>query len=207
MADEKISNKMITTILALVIIIATATVIYVNLPEDKSNQESEDETNQQTEEEELLIILNITFGDEVISYTLEELEDLESYTATGTMIKVGWLPDVVTEGPNEFTGVKISTILDEIENLPENYSIIAHSSDGRTTDYTKDNITGNIDVYNESGIIIENSGSTMILAYKIDGEYFEEDAAGPIRIVFCNENYTASSLWAKMIDNIEIIEE
>lgn len=150
------------------------------------------------------VVLSVIFGDYQVNYTLEDIEALDSYNDTATMIKVGWLPDVVTEGPNEFTGVKISTILDEIENLPENYSIKAYSSDGETTDYTKDNITGNVDIYNASGTIIGNNGSTMILAYKINGEYFEEDT-GPIRIVFCNENYTASNLWAKMVVSIEII--
>jgi len=199
MADN---NKLITAILAIVVIISAITILYISLPEEKTddNQDGTTVTDK--------IIFNVTYNSDITSYTLEDLEALESYTEEGTYIKVGWLEEnqVVTEGPYEYTGVRIATLLDQIDNLPENYSIIAYSSDGRTTDYTKENVTGQVDIYNESGIIIGTSGSTMILAYKIDGEYFEEDT-GPIRIAFCNEYYTPSNLWAKMVDNIEIIEE
>ena len=203
------SNKLITSLLAVIIIIAAVTILFVNLPEEDEEQ-NDDETDleeQEEEEEEIEFTFNLTYGDETKSYTLEELEELEAYSCSATMIKVSWLPDdVVIEGPNEFTGIRISTILDEFDILPENYNITSTASDGRTNKFNISMIQGEVNIYNESGLVVSNTGAEMILAYKIDGEYLEEDK-GPIRIVFChNQYYTSSKLWAKMIESIEITE-
>jgi len=205
MTNENKNNKIITAILALVIIIALITFLYINLPEEKNNNDNTGGTNNETVEEPETI-LTITFGEIQMDYTLEQIASLESYTSTATMIKTGWLPTVKLEGPNQYIGVKISTLLNQIDNLPENYSINVTDINNEITDYNMSQIQGNVDIYNESGIIIGNSGATMILAYKIDGEYFTEEDTGPLRIVFCHENNTASNLWLKMVRYIEIIE-
>ena len=218
MAEEKISNKLITTILAVIIIIAAVVILYVNLPEDNNEKQSDDETGQEEEEEqeeqeeeepeeeEPEFIFNLTFEENQTSYTLEELESIESYSCTATMIKFGLLPEVVTEGPNEFTGIKISTLLNQIENLPENYNISVKTSDGWIVEYNMSEIEGNLDIYNESGVIVNNTGATMMLAYKMNGENLVE-GEGPLRIIFCHDEfYTPSLYWTKLVISIELIE-
>jgi len=208
MVEEKISNKRITIILAMMIIIAGVVIIFVNIPEnDEQNDDETSQEDQEENEEETEFTFNLTYGNETKSYTFKELENLESYSCNATMIKTRFLPDdVVTEGPNEFTGIRISTILEEIDNLPENYNITSIASDDWTNDFNISMIQGKVKIYNESGVVVNNSGAEMILAYKKDGKYLEEDE-GPIRIVFChNQYYTSSSLWVKMIETIEIVE-
>ena len=78
------------------------------------------------------------------------------------------------------------------------------SNDSKITTYNMSQIQGNVKIYNESGAVIRNSGATMILAYKIDGNYLTEDT-GPLRVVFCNNNMTGSNLWAKMVISIIVI--
>lgn len=218
MVEEKISNKLITIILAITIIIAAVVILYVNLPEDNNEIKSDDETGQEEEEEqeeqeeeepeeeEPEFVFNLTYKGNQTNYSLEELEGLESYSCTTTMIKVGFLPEVVTEGPNEFTGIKISTLLSQIDNLPENYNISVKTSDGWIIEYNMSEIEGNLDIYNESGVIVNNTGATMMLAYKMNGENLLE-SEGPLRIIFCHDEfYTPSLYWAKLVISVELIE-
>jgi hypothetical protein len=207
MVKENNTNKKITAFLIIIILIAAFTYLFINLPGDNSkNENTSDQTGEEEPTEEIGTILTVTFKDAQTNYTLEELESLESFTATATMIKITMLPTVVSEGPNQYTGVKFSTLLNQIENLSENYSINVISNDSKITKYNMSQIQGNVDIYNESGGIINNSVATMILAYKIDGKYFTQENTGPLRVVFCNNNMTASNLWAKMVISIEVNE-
>jgi len=151
-------------------------------------------------------ILSIIYESQEINYTLSELEELEAYPGNGSLIKTKVLPDVIIDGPYNFTGVKFTTIISQMDNLPNNYNITVTASDGWTTVFTKDQINGEIEVYNETGDIIEGGNVSMILAYKEDNEYINEED-GPLRIAFIGENaITASNLWSKMVETIEIIE-
>lgn len=215
MVEEKIINKLITTILAITIIIAAVVILYVNLPEENNEIKSDDETGQEEEEEqeeeepeeeEPEFVFNLTFEENQTSYTLEELEALEPYSCTATLIKIGFLPEVAIEGPNEFTGIKISTLLDQIDNLPGNYNISVKTSDGWIVEYNMSEVEGNLDIYNESGVIVNNTGATMMLAYKMNGENLI-DGEGPLRIIFCHDElYTPSLYWTKMVISIEVLE-
>ncbi|RLF36428.1 MAG: hypothetical protein DRM99_02755 [Thermoplasmata archaeon] len=202
------NEKIITIALAIVISLAAVTIIYVNLPQ-KDNLSGQNniatETPSNNEETTLLIV---SFEGEQKNYTLSDLEQLEEYSGNGSYIKTKLLPDtVIIKGPYNFTGVKVSTLLDDFDNLPENYNITVTASDGWSKEFTKDNVNGVIDVYNETGEIIGDSSATMVLAYKENGEYLTNDTGGPLRIVFVGDNViTASNLWVKMVVSIEITE-
>ncbi len=199
MADKK--NKIITIVLSIIILIAIFTIIYVNLPEEKDTKDKT--TNKDTE-----TIFTITFGDEVTNYTLQDLEIFESFIGKGMLIRIGWLPEVKLEGPFNFTGIKVDTIINQFDNLPNNYTVSVYSSDGKTTDYNKSTINGQVKIYNESGNITQTGGVTMILAHKKDGAYLTDPDKGPLRIAFINDGkITSSKLWAKMVVSIEIIEQ
>jgi hypothetical protein len=201
MAEEKNKNKIIVAVLAVIILIAIFTIIYVNLPEESI--EKDKTINGETE-----TLISFTFGDITTNYTLQDLEALEEFTGSGTYIKTGWLPDVVLDGPTNFTGVRVNTILDQIENLPTNYTIRVHSSDDWTTDYSQSTINGQVSIYNESGNITQTGGVTMLFAYKKEGSYITDPEEGPIRIVFIDDNkITSSTLWAKMVVSFELLEQ
>ena len=218
MAKEDTTNKIITIVLALVITIAAFTLIYINLVDDSSEDEDqdtsdngdsgdttpEDETEDDTEEE---ILLTMTYGDQIFEYTLSTLESFESYAGYGGIIKPGWFPDIVTEGPFNYTGIKISTLLDEFEDLPDDYNLSVTSSDGKSNEYNISQINEDVQIYD--GTSTESTGIggvTMILAYEKEGEYLDDDE-GPLRIVFVDDGiFISSRLWAKYVVSIEIIE-
>ena len=213
MAKDNESMKLLTIVLAAVIILATVVIIYVNLPGKETDDDQTDDTEDGTEEleeedeEESEPIFSLIYGDTELEYTLEEIENMDLYTGSGAMIKTGWFPEIVISGPNDYTGIEITYLLNQIENKPENYTINVISSDDRETEYNQSYIQGNVDIYNDTGDIIATSGVTMILAFKENGEYLNKTDAGNLRIAFVDdEKITSSSLWAKYVTSIEIIE-
>ena len=192
MANRKV---ILANMLAILLIIT----LFVGCVEDDEKTNGENETP--------LDILTIVFGDYQVNYTLSEIETLDSYSGTGGYIKSN---DIISD-ILEYTGVQITTLIDEIPNVPENYNISVVSSDGWTVNFTKNQTLGIVDVYNETGVIIENETAVMILAYKEDGSYYSEidpdSETGPLRIAFVDDGViTSSKLWAKMVVSIEIIE-
>ena len=162
-------------------------------------------------EENEIPILTVIFNDYKKEYNMYEIESFESYTSSGQFIKTKLLPDsIVISESVEYTGVKILDIFGDITNLPENYTISVFSSDDWVVNFTKNEIFGNVDVYDEEGYIVTNLTPIMILAYKEDGNYYSEidpdSDIGPLRVAFVGDNIiTSSNLWSKMVVKIEIL--
>ena len=163
------------------------------------------------QDEESSVLLTVIFDDYQANYTLQNIEVLDSYSGTGGYIKTKLLPDsIVISDIINYTGVRITSLLEVIPNLPDNYNLRVISDDEWTVNYTMNETHGYVDVYNEKGDIISNETAVMILAYKEDGSYYSEidpeNEIGPLRIAYVGNNViTSSSLWSKMIVSIEII--
>jgi hypothetical protein len=199
---EKKDSKLITILLAIIIIIAIIALVYANLPEEETKEDNDNNNDIIPIGEE---ILSIIYESQKTNFTLSELEALEAYSGSGSYLKIGALPDIIIDGPYNFTGVKFSTLISQIDSLPKNYNITVTASDGWTSEFTKDQINGDIELYNETGEKIEEGNATMTLAYIEDNEYINEND-GPLRIAFIGENViTASNLWSKAVEIIEII--
>jgi hypothetical protein len=199
---EKKDSKLITILLAIIIIIAIIALVYANLPEEETKEDNDNNNDIIPIGEE---ILSIIYESQKTNFTLSELEALEAYSGSGSYLKIGALPDIIIDGPYNFTGVKFSTLISQIDSLPKNYNITVTASDGWTSEFTKDQINGEIELYNETGEKIEEGNATMTLAYIEDNEYINEND-GPLRIAFIGENViTASNLWSKAVEIIEII--
>lgn len=204
MAEKKNTNKMLTIGLIIVLALAAMVMIYVNLPQENTdNTEPEDNTNDENQNDTSKTALTLIYGEEQINYTLEEIMSIDSYTAMGG--KISRKPS--TTGPYNYTGVKIKTLLSEFENPPENYSIKTASTDGYTGEYSYDQINGTVELYNETRAPQGNATLTMIVAYMQESEYIKDSDEGPMILSFVDGYYTDSSLWAKMLASIEIIEE
>jgi hypothetical protein len=201
MPKEEKSNRIITIGLVIVICIAIVVLIYVNLPKEEKQEE---------QDSKLKGYVNIIYGEQNYNYSMSNLIKLDSFNGTGSFIKLGWLPDIVIDGPFNYTGVKITSLLNKIENLPESYNITVKASDDKTKNYnfTYSEIIGDVNVYNNSGNITGTGGVTMVLAYMQDGEYITDTKEGPLRIAFLdNGSITSSRLWTKMVISIEVIED
>lgn len=220
MADEK-TNKIITTLLILVISIAAITLLYFNLPSDQEDMDNANGDDNDTppidddddEQPPATIILTATYDEEIFSYTLEDLEKLDPITGYG-----GYRTSFpAIRGQGTYTGMPITELVENIAGEISNYSIIVTSNEGGnieniTYDYTT--IQGNINTYNATNASddtpIDRGNLTMILGYKNDGEYLDPDEDGNIRICFINreeEKITTASLWWKFVVSIEIVEE
>ena len=164
------------------------------------------EINNNEQKQEPPILLTIKYDDFQINYTLNDIESFPKIEGSGYYIKVGWLPEIKIDGPLNYTGVEITSLFEDIENLPEIYKIEITSSDGWISNFSYNEILGNVDIYNESGNITNNGEVSMILAYMKDGKYINKSDGGPLRIAFIDEGaITSSNLWIKMVVSIEII--
>jgi hypothetical protein len=204
MIEKKNTNKILTFILALIICISAVVLLYVNLPEDETadgNIIDDNINDNQTEESD--IVLTVRFGDEQFNYTIDEIKSMSSYTGEGSKINKKY----TITGPYNYTGVKISTFLSEFENLPLNYSINSMSSDGYTQHYTYQEMQGNVEKLNETRVSLGIGNFTMIIAYKQDGVEITDSEDGPLMIVFVDNYYSDSSLWARQLNLIEVIKE
>ncbi len=199
--------KILSVILAAAIIISIGVLVYVNLPKETEEEINDNEAdgNEGTKEEKT--VLTLIYNDEITNYTLSELQDFEAYSGSGRYIKQKLLPDtVLIEGPFNYTGVEVSLLLNQFSDLPGEYIINVTASDGWSSNYTSDNVAGIVDIYNESGIVVDNSGATMILAYEENDELISDPEIGPLRIAFVNDGViTSSSIWTKMVEIIEVI--
>ena len=174
--------------------------------DDDSNDDVQpnDDANDDVSDDE--IILTLTYKEQTMEYNMSSLEKLESYTGNGGYIKTGWFPEIVTDGPFNYTGVKILDLLNEFTSLPDNYNVTVSSTD-QIAEYNYSDVNGLVKIYN--GTSTEHytiGGVSMVLAYKKEGEYLS-DSEGPLRIVYLDdEGYTSSLLWSKYVVSIELVE-
>lgn len=199
MAEQQ-SNKIMMIGLAVIIIIAIAVLIYINLP-----TEPEPEPEPDSED----IIFTLQYDVQQKNFTLEELEQLTSYTGLG-----GYRTNAGSiRAFGNYTGFTMSTLVDTLDNVPSAYGLRIHSAEGDNQTYNFTTISGFIDIYNASNASdpdpIGTGNLTMILAYQFDGEYLNETTDGPLRIAFVNEEgaITRAKLWWSQVIKIEILTE
>ncbi|MCW4005411.1 MAG: hypothetical protein NWF04_02255 [Candidatus Bathyarchaeota archaeon] len=111
-------------------------------------------------------------------------------------------------GPNSYTGVTLAALCNTVGALGPSNVITTVSGDSYVTTLTYDQVVnGNLETFNEVREDSQiTSGQTLLLSYKIDGDYWVSDS-GPLRLVIINtpsDRYSDSTLWAKNIVRIEI---
>ncbi|MDG6218871.1 MAG: hypothetical protein QCI00_05480 [Candidatus Thermoplasmatota archaeon] len=211
----KNQNIFISVALAVVIIIAVGIYAYANLfNTDETNQiDDENDINQKNgipNETHNEIVLTIIHQGVNHTYNLSNLENMGSYTASGRYIKTKVLPDISLGNIYTFTGIPLSTILEDINISSNEYQLDVISTDGWSTTYTMNETLGNVDIYDITGNITDEKSVIMIIAYKENGSYYSEidpnNEIGPLRIAFVGDNtpITPSGLWAKMVDIVKI---
>ena len=152
--------------------------------------------NDQSNED---IILTLTYNGNQETYTIEDLESMESVAGLGGRInKLGSIT-----GPFEYKGVSIATLANEFPSIPSSYTLTTFADDGYTVNFTEDEIQGNVQVYDTEGNEQGIGGVTMILAYEEEG--IKDFDGGPLRIAFIDDEdqVTDSFLWSKHVVEIE----
>jgi len=147
-------------------------------------------------------LLTLRYHSEKHSYTLDDLKTLESYSGTGG--RLNSIKEIT--GPLEYTGVRISTLIEDISEAHPIVDLMVISSDGYVTKFTADQINGQVTVYNTQGEKIGVGGVVMMLAYEEEG--ISNFSGGPLRIAWVNNDnpITDSFLWIKYVQEIDIID-
>ena len=205
MAETTSNNKFkkyITIVLVIGIIAAVGVYAYTNFVEkEPSKSDNNNNTPPIVEPEGTLLTINV--GSQSYNYTLSNLTSLGNITEQGGYInKVGKIT-----GPNNYTGITISMLLNTIPSLPTNYTFRAIASDEYARNYTLEEVKGHVALFNDTGAEIGTGNLTMIIAYKENGLLLNETTKGPLRIAFVDTepSITNSGLWLSSLVKIEII--
>ncbi len=197
-------NKIIGAIIAIAIIISIIVLLYVNLPK-QTDSNSEDNIPPESNPP----IFTLIYDDEQINYTMALLERLEPYTAKGGYrTQSGFI-----KGLGNYTGVNITTLVDNFQEIPAQYSLQVTDEDGEKMKYNYTTISGQVDIYNPENTSDPNpigtGNMTMVLAYQFEGGWLNESNDGKLKIVFLDEqgSITKASLWWKKVVSIRIITE
>jgi hypothetical protein len=148
-------------------------------------------------------LLTLHIGTYSRNYTLDNLTALDHATGQGAYInKAGTIT-----GPNNFTGVTISTLIVPYSMVPQNYTVHAIASDGYSVNYTMAEANGHVTVFNETGASLGTANLTMIIAYQENGAYLNATTKGPLRIAFIGSttNLTSAGKWLSSLTTIEIL--
>lgn len=190
MAQREKGDKLIMVILTLAVFAAAVIVIYTSFDENDTKDED--------------VLVSVINGENQWKYTMNNLKNLEEYTGRGSMIN-----DIGTiNGPFEFTGVSIMTLLEDvgITNL-SSLEINVTAANNWSKIFNADAIVGNVTVFNETGNEINWSMPViLLLAYEEDSMEIS-DENGPLRITYVGEGtpITLSENWVKQVISIEII--
>ena len=146
--------------------------------------------------------LTLRYHGEKHVYSLDDLRVLESYSGTGG--RLNSIKEVT--GPLEYTGVRISTLIENISDVHPVVDLMVISSDGYVTKFTADQIDGQVTVYDIHGEKTGVGGVVMMLAYEEEG--LSDFSGGPLRITWVNSDtsITDSFLWTKYVQEIDIID-
>jgi hypothetical protein len=201
------TNKIVSAVVAIAIIISAIILIYVNLPKQTETTE-EDNTNPPAQKE-APAALTIMYNDEQFNYTFGQIERLEPYTAKG-----GYRTQAgVIKGFGNYTGVNITTLVNTLQPVPYHYSLQVTDSNGEHILYNFSTIHGDVNIYNPDNASDPNpigkGNMTMVLAYQFEGNYLNETSDGNLKIVLLDQNgsITEASLWWKKVVSIGIITE
>ena len=153
--------------------------------------------------------LKIIRGEQIKTFTLNELKAIPSYTAEGNLWRSR---QGILTGPFEYTytGVKMTDLLDLIGGITEENIIKVIASDGYTKVFTYDQIKGKLTVLNRQGKPLEWSlPLTVVLAYEEAGQLIPVAKGGPLRIAIVGPGnpITPGKFWVKWVERIEIEEE
>jgi len=195
------TNKIISAVVAIAIIISIAVLIYVNLP--KPTEKTDDNTD---DHKSIPPTLTLIYDDEQKNFTFGEIERLEPYTAKG-----GYRNSIgVIKGVGNYTGVNITTLVNTLQPVPYRYTLQVFSEDGKNMSYNYSTIIGQVPIYNpENGSAIGTGNMTLVLAYQFEGDWLNESSDGKLRIVFLDDqgSITESKYWMKMVTSIRVITE
>jgi|GEM_PF-5321416 len=125
----------------------------------------------------------VTLGNESFSivYGDQQIRNITSYTAAGAREKS--TGEVV--GPNNYTGVNVTLLLDSVGGINEDLCVVVTARDGYEM------------IYNYHQVV--NESAVLMLAYEMDGEPMWEDTVPRLVYVGQDAPVTDGHLWTKQV--------
>jgi PKD repeat protein len=192
--------KVYAAVFIIIIIIVVGAYTSTNLFEKESTKTDNIEIPNIVSQEKLL---TVSYNSTNYSFSLDELiSSFKSVSGLGTRInQIGKI-----SGPNNYTGIPIYLLLQSIHDLPDNYWLITSASD-YTYNFSKENVSGKVERYNENGEPFGMGNMTMVVAYEMNDKFLNETSGGPLRIVFIDDkgSITHSSMWVSAVDKLTVI--
>ena len=198
------SFRTVAAIIVGILVVTAGAITFVLLQSPTNPTETNTTTSTSTSttipEEVTLTVFSENVTNE---YTMTELQQLSSITGEGGFVKTTG----TIVGSYNYTGVTVKSLLQELGELPVDYSIEVLSSDGYATYFTKAQVDGRFPGYTPEGDDAGIINATLVLAYSEDGGPLPD--GGPLRMVTLNEagNLTDGHFWAKDVVSIELISE
>lgn len=182
-------NKFFIGLLAMAIVVAIGVFAYYQLPQEKNSGCGGN-------------VLTVTYQGEEWSYTLCDLQNLESYTGIGSMKTQRGIKD-----PHTYTGVRFAALLQEMDIDQASVAVNVTAADGYYQIFNQSVLRGDIEVYDQAGNITNASAEPVfIIAYQQNGEDIGEED-GPLRVACVGEEniITSSKYWVKQVVRIEVV--
>jgi DMSO/TMAO reductase YedYZ molybdopterin-dependent catalytic subunit len=138
------------------------------------------------ESEAASVVLEIVGPTSTKTFTMEELQQLTSMTSfAGMKSSTGAITP-----PNEFTGVPILDLVQQVGGLTEDLGVAVEAKDGYSITFSYDQIVnGNFIFYDVgSGDEIPLHGpNTVMIVYEMNGEPVDPNGEGPLRLVIAGD--------------------
>jgi len=197
------NSRVLLTVIVGVLVLAAGLFTFILLqnpvPPNPTNTTNTTSTTTAPE----IITLTVFSDNATNEYTMAKLMELPSVSGSGGFKK----STGTILGPFNYTGILVKTLLQELGEIPVDYSLEVLSSDGLTTYFTKLQVDGYFTGYTPEGEDAGIINSTLVLAYYENGSPLIE--GGPLRMVMLNEegNLTDGYLWAKDVVSIRLVRE
>ncbi len=208
--EKKSNSTLITTALIIVIIIALAAFAYTTFtPPGENTDDTQDQQNGPSHTKEPPTALTLTNQDTTYTYTKTDITTMPATTGYGGYRTS--FPSI--KGQGNYTGIPIVELLEPLTQNLTTYSITVIAEDGYISNYSYDEIMGNVSLYDSTNASneepISTGGVTLLLAYKYEGQPLDEETDGTFKIVYIDGTnaITSSRYWAKFVVEIQINNE
>ncbi len=194
--NTKVSNIIFSLVIVISLCVYSSTNIFGNEATIIDNNEIINSISQEK-------ILTVSYNSTDISYTLDEL--ITSFgSVSGLGAKINQIGKI--SGPSTYTGIPIDLLLRSIDDLPENYYLLARANDYEYN-FSINNVNGKFELYNKDGSLSNVGNMTMILVYKTNDNLLDKTTGGPLRIGLIDDigSITHSSMWVSSVNKLILI--
>jgi hypothetical protein len=150
------------------------------------------------------VVLTVTNGSTVKTYSLAALQALTSTTGNGGMMGKG---GAIT-GPFSYQGVALKTLLNAVGGVTSGQSVTLTGSDGYTKTLTYDQITsGGFNSYDTSGNpVTPTTAPVLTVVYSQNGAALDS-STGPLELgLLSSQNYVNDgNMWVKLLVKIDVV--